>query len=183
MTDHRLQNGLPRVQAGPGSRLPRLVELAGFLFGRDYDAAEQNAILVSVCDTGSLETAAERGHLDPEDYEVAERVFSYSQPDVPQDDPAWGPPIGQPGTELWTTEPPAAPGTVQAPLKLQPRPDWRNWRLALDSGEIPPISGGAPEVAEPDVFERLARLAQKNLELWAQLDAIPDDWRLYYYPW
>ena len=114
MTDHRLQNGLPRVQASPGSRLPWLVELAAFLFGRDYDAAEQNAVLVSVCDTGSLVTASERGHLDPEDYEAAERVFVDSQPDVPQDDSAWGPPIGQPGTELWTTEPPQPPGTVQA---------------------------------------------------------------------
>jgi hypothetical protein len=169
-----LPNCLQPVQAGP--ILPMLTELSGWLFEAGYLAPERLQIISSVLDHGTLEHAAERGHLDPEDYAMAEELYVSSQPPISWDDPAWD------DDSMWQLGPPAPPAPPMATPPEEPatKIDWKNWEEQLKSLEIKPISGGGG-AAEPDVFERLAVMAEKIISLQAELDAVPADWRDHYY--
>jgi hypothetical protein len=170
--------------------LPWLIDLSEWLrVDGDYGPSERSRILTGLLDHGTLVHAAESGLLDPEDYPLLESIFCESQPPIPWEDPAWD----CDGT--WELGPEIPPGTVLAPLELiddadgelirddigGAKVDWRDWRKRLGLAEMPPpLSGGSPEA--PPAFERLAQAAQKIISLQAELAAVPDDWRLYYYP-
>jgi hypothetical protein len=171
-----LSHCTPPVQAGP--ILPMLTELSGWLFEAGYLAPERLQIISSVLDYGTLEHAAERGHLDAEDYAMAEELYVDSQPPIPWDDPAWS---DDSFWQLGPPEPPVLPAA--APIKEDAtKVEWKNWEEQLKSLDIKPVSGGGDD-AEPDVFERLALAAEKIISLQAELDAIPADWRDHYYPY
>jgi hypothetical protein len=163
-----------------------VIDLTEWLRLTGYPLPDRHRILTSLLDHGTLAHAAESRLLDPEDYPLAEALFCESQPEIPYDDPAWDCP------DTWELGPPIPPGTVLVPPELDdsdPLPmtpegkvDWRTWRKQLGLPEIPPpISGGAPDDT-PGTLERIAQQVERILCLEAQLAAIPEDWRLHYYP-
>lgn len=160
--------------------LPWVIDMAEWLRHRGYPLADRQRILTSLLDHGTLLHAVESRWLDAEDYALAEAIYCESQPAIPYDDPAWL------DSDLWMLGGPELelPGTVQQPAEQQPeeRPDWKNWESLVNSWNLPPISGGAPTVSIPDVFERMAVQAEKIIRLQAELDAIPADWSDNYYP-